>query len=193
MTLVTLLVTIVVFGQTNPVWPIVRPIHISKSYRIDGNSDSPLNLPIVTSDGKVVYRVECHNGNYEDRSVINFSGDFQCVLFSVDGVHRIGWNLLATAEAGEQNSDWLNRGRMVASQLRGECGAIPEYGRIRHFRLRGMRVRFEFRKLYWAPPAGLAKPRLLGFTFVLDISPDRKATSETAEKIPSPRPPPPCG
>jgi len=102
--------------------------------------DTPLVIFIKYRTGLPVYRLEFHNGNYEDSSEIDYSGDFQCALFALQGGTRVSWNLLATDEQAEQKSDCLNRGRMTTRQTWGDCGAKPEYGRIRHFRLRGMRT-----------------------------------------------------
>ena len=186
------LVAIAVCAPASTTWPVIRQIHMSQSYTIRGDSDTPLTAKIATPDGTTVYKLECHNGNHEDESVINFSGDFQCVLYSVEGNRRTSWNLLATDDPDEQRSDFLNRGRMTANQIRGQCGMIPEYGRVRHFRLRGISIRVEFKSLYWRSPSDRKEPQLVGFTFVLDVSPDAGVTSATAEKIGAPWPEPPC-
>ena len=187
-----LLAAITACAPVSSAWPLILPVHISQSYTIRGDSDTPLAATVETAGGVTVYKLVCHNGSYEDTSLINFSGDFHCFLYSVEGNRRTSWNLLATDEPAEQRSDFFNRGRMTANQIWAECGRIPEYGRVRHFRLRGMRIRFEFKDLHWGPATDLKRPRLVGFTFVLDVSPDADATSATAEKIRSAWPGPPC-
>lgn len=186
------LAAIAACAPVSAAWPVIRPVHISRSYAPDVDSDNPLTVLLGTPGGALVYKVECHNGNYEDMSFINFSGDFQCVLYSIESGRRTSWNLLASDVPAEQGSDSFNRGRMTANQLREECGTIPEYGRIRHFRLRGMRITFEFKDLQWTSAADLKPPKLVGFIFALDVSPDADARSATAEKIQAPWPGPPC-
>jgi hypothetical protein len=171
---------------------VVQPVHITRSYTIDGDADTPLTALLETLGGVLAYKVECHNGNYEDMSFINFSGDFQCALYSIERDRRTSWNLLASNDPAEQRSDSFNRGRMTANQLSGDCGLIPEYGRVRHFRLRGMRITFEFKDLHWTAAPDVNPPRLVGLTFVLDVSPDADATSPVAEKVHAPWPGPPC-
>lgn len=173
-------------------WPVIRPVHESHTYTVGGSADTPLISFLRTTDDVPAYELECHNGNYEDMSFINSSGDFQCVLFSLDGGRRTSWNLLASDDEAEQRSDSFNRGRMTANQLWSECGQIPEYGRVRHFRLRGMRITFEFKDLHWLSPSATSQHRLRSFTFVLDVSPDANAHSATAQKPESPWPVPPC-
>lgn len=179
-------------GQMSVAWPAIRPLHESRTYVLAADSDTPLKALLRTVSGIPAYQLECHNGNYDDMSFINFSGDFQCVLFSLDGDHRTSWNLLASDDPSEQGSDSFNRGRMTSNQVRGECGEIPDYGRVRRFRLRGMRITFEFKNLQWTAPAEPSKARLSAFTFVLDISPEPGATSATAEKPQAPWPGAPC-
>ena len=173
-------------------WPVIRPAHESHTYSAGGTADTPLIIFIRTTGDVSVYKLECHNGNYEDMSFINFSGDFQCVLFSLDGDHRTSWNLLASDDEAEQRSDYFNRGRMTSNQIWSECGQIPEYGRVRHFNLRGMRITFEFKDLQWKSPSIARQHRLSSFTFVVDVSPDGSANSATAQKPDSPWPGPPC-
>jgi hypothetical protein len=179
-------------APTSAAWPVIRPVHISRTYTPAADSDTPLTVRLESPGGAMVYKLECHNGNYEEMSFINFSGDFQCALYSVGGGRRTSWNLLASDVPAEQGSDSLNRGRMTANQVWGDCGAIPEYGRIRHFRLRGMRITFEFNDLRWASAASPKIPKLAAFTFILDASPDASATSAAAEEIRAPWPGPPC-
>ncbi len=151
-----------------------------------------MTMILRTPGGASVYKFECHNGSYEDMTFINFSGDFQCALSSFEGNRRTSWNLLASDDRNEQTSDSFNRARMASNQIWRDCGLIPEYGRVRHFRLRGMRITFEFKDLQWAPSTTALRSRLTGFTFVLDVAADANATSATAEKVETPWPGPPC-
>src|SRR5581483_10813197 len=104
---------------------------------LDGR-DTPFDLTIRDQEGQPTYKLECHNGNYETQTTMNFSGDFQCGLFALKNGKRASWNLLAGTSPAAQHSYCLNRARMTASELRGTWGARPEYGRLRHFELRDM-------------------------------------------------------
>jgi len=170
-------------AQTHP-WPLVQPLDEHRAFMLSDNpnSDAPVTLFVRDLHGNPVYKVECHNGNYEDSSEINFSGDFQCALFALSRGVRTSWNLLATNEPQEQGSDWLNRGRMTSGQLWGACGADPEYGTIRHFRLRGMAITIEFMKLRWLPPTDNYH-RLGGFDVGFSITNDPSALNPTAQTV----------
>jgi hypothetical protein len=49
------------------------------------------------------------------------------------------YSTLLTEDA-KQSRDWESRGRFFASELRGPCAEIPEFGATRDFRLRGMDI-----------------------------------------------------
>lgn len=174
-----------------PHWPAIQPVRASATFTnlaVD-SVDTPVSMEIADAAGHPAYRVECHNGYYDDEHTIDYSGDFQCGLFAARGDTVA--NLLPTATRDEESSDWFNRGRMLASQLAGRCASYPEYGAIRHFRVRGMRLTFEFRKLAWAPSTG-AQPRLNGFTVDLSADPDPSAHTRQAAIVRVVKPPASC-
>ena len=71
-------------------WPVIRPLEEKRVFINPGqnNADTPFVAFIKASDGVPTYKLECHNGNYEDESEMNFSGDFQCALFAVGRGHN---------------------------------------------------------------------------------------------------------
>ena len=118
---VMLIVSAIVFGQSKTPWPEVHSL--AREWRIPDvsgtGSDTPALDYIRDVNGKPLYKLECHNGNYSDQSEMNFSGKFQCALFALGDGKTDSWNLLA--DRTEQDSDWGNRGRMLSEQLRGSC------------------------------------------------------------------------
>src|SRR5579871_504457 len=174
-------------------WPGIEPAQESRTFSEFENSDTPLTLLVRNSAGHPIYKLECHNGNYEGSSEINFSRDFQCALFALSGGTRTSWNLLASSQKPEQNSDWLNRGRMTANQIWGPCGADADYGRIRRFRLRGMTITFRFENLRWFPATDSdQRHRLEKFTFRVAVVPDKSAQTPDAEPVGSEPPASAC-
>ena len=175
-------------------WPTIQQTEGKQTYLRPGKegTDTPFLLLLKSTEGVPLYKLECHNGNYEDSSEINFSGDFQCVLFAIKDDTRTSWNLLATGESTEQETDWLNRGRMTANQLWGQCGTFTEFGRIRHFKLRGILLTFEFTDLRWSPIANRRQPQLEKFTFKVSAVPDKSAQSAIAESVDVSAPPSSC-
>lgn len=177
-------------------WPAIRPLHEVHTFRtpVNSNADTPFLAFIRSTKGVPVYKVECHNGNYDNESEIDFSGDFQCALFALwKGSEIASWNLLAANTKNELSSDWWNRGRMHSAQLRGVCLAYPEYSTDRHFKLRGMLVTLRFSDTKWSTGKDShVNPILVGFTFGLDVVPDRAAQSSRAELPAGPKPPGSC-
>lgn len=176
-------------------WPIVRPLEEERVFVKPerDNSDMPFVTFIKDSEGASVYKLECHNGNYEDESELNFSGDFQCVLFSVKEGSLSSANLLASDTKSELSTDWWNRGRMRAVQLRGECARYPEYNADRTFKLRGMLLRLHFVNVKWGENRFRSgEPELVGFTFIVKVVLDRSARTSRAELPKSLKPPSAC-
>ncbi len=176
-------------------WPAIRPLEEKKVFINPGqnNADTPFAAFIKDSDGVPVYKLECHNGNYEDESEMNFSGDFQCGLFAVKGTTRTSGNLLAADTKNELSTDWWNRGRMRAAELRGECLKYPEYSTDRRFRLRGMLLTLRFADVKWSSRKDQkGEPVLAGFAFLVKVVPDESAQSSRAELPDGPKPPSAC-
>jgi hypothetical protein len=177
-----------------PSWPVPQSVHETHTFAGLANGlDTPVSLFIKDSVGLPIYKLVCHSGNYDDDSEYNFSGTFQCALFAVRGEKPTSGNLLAADTKDEKSTDWWNRGRMRAAQLIGECLAFPEYGTIRHFKLRGMVIVFQFENLEWSkPPDHQSDPIISKFTFKLDVAPAKSARSSVAEVPKGPKPPSSC-
>jgi len=174
-------------------WPTIQAVSDEHSFALnEQGGDTPFALVIKDKAGEAVYKLECHNGDYEGRSPINFSGDFQCALFGLKRGVRDSGNLLATDTPAEQGSDWMNRGRMLATQLWDGCAGYAEYGSVRHFRLRSMLITFQFKNLKWLSFERYNRPRLQAFKFGISVVPDDEVSTAFAEPVPGERPPPEC-
>jgi hypothetical protein len=166
-------------------WPPVLPVHRVLTFIHPGQNgrDTPALVLVPRQEGGTVYKLECHNGNYDDQREMTFSGDFQCALYALQGGRVSSGNLLADSTH--------DRGRMLSAQLSDRCGAYPEFGLVRHFRVRGMRVTLEFGDLKWS--ASNETEGLDQFTVDLTVEPDLSALAETSETAAAPRPPTGCG
>lgn len=176
-------------------WPIIRPLEKKQVFIDPGqnNADTPFAAFIKSNDGVPVYKLECHKGNYDDESEMTFSGDFQCALFAIKGRTLTSGDLLAANTKDELSTDWWNRGRMRAAQLRGECLKYPEYSTDRRFKLRGMLLTLRFADVKWGPRKDQqGEPLLAGFTFLLKVVPDESAQGSRAELPAGPKPPSAC-
>jgi hypothetical protein len=166
-------------------WPPVVPVHrvFTFIHPGQGRRDTPVLVFVPRTEGGTVYKLECHNGNYDDQREMTFSGDFQCALYALEGGRVSSGNLLADSTH--------DRGRMLSVQLSDRCGAYPEFGLVRHFRVRGMRVTLEFGGLQWS--TSNEDEGLDQFTVDLSVEPDLSAVTETSETAAAPRPPIGCG
>lgn len=175
-------------GQSKQTWPKVQPFSHEWHILDASKADTPVLAYIRDVAGQPAYKLECHSGLYEDESKINFSGTYQCALFAFKDGHRASWNLLA--DRNHRDTDWNNRGRMMAQQLEESCGDTPGYGTHRVFMLRGMRLELVFKDLKWESASGTqaGERQLNSFTFVATAQPDSKAWSPQA--APTKTPPP---
>jgi len=174
-------------------WPSVRRLEERRLILSQQNADTPFLAVLKDSGGVAAYKLECHNGEYQGESEMNFSGDFQCALFELRGGSVASGNLLATNTLNELSTDWWNRGRMRSAQLRGACLNYPEYSTLRHFQLRGMLITFSFSEVRWSHATDRRNnPLIVSFMFTASVIPDRAAESARAARAVGPEPPASC-
>lgn len=178
------------YAQNDQSWPRVQSF--AKEWHIPDaaitGADTPVLAYIRDVKGVPIYKLECHSGDYDNGTEINFSGTFQCALFAWKGGRNASWNLLA--DRNHQDSDWDNRGRMLAQQLNATCGGWAEYGTHRTFQLRGMDINFVFKNLQWKPSGG--REALGTFTFAVQVRNDPKSITPQADVVKVSQPPSSC-
>jgi hypothetical protein len=165
-------------------WPEIadtsKTVHVS-------SADSPqagLELVVTGVDGKALYSIKCHSGNYGDDP--GYSGLMQCYLISLYSKESVG-NLLT--ETYGQVSDWTNRGRFLDNHLVSPCSEYPEWGRTRHFRLRHMEITLEMSDLQFAEKSSAVGPILKSYSLTVSARRSPGATSAIAERTETPQPP----
>jgi hypothetical protein len=176
-------------------WPPIQPLEERHVFsNIGENNADTLFIAFIKDIGGIpIYKLECHSGNYEDESEINWSGDFQCALFAIRGRVPESGNLLASNTKNERSTDWWNRGRMRSAQLRGQCLLYPNYSTDRQFRLRGMLITLRFTDIQWsARKDEKNEPLLSKFEFTVSVMPEEAARSASAERGIGPQPPAFC-
>jgi hypothetical protein len=129
--------------------------------------------------GTPIYKLQCHSAGYTDDPDFDYSGDFECRLSSI-GVHDKYSTLLT--ENVHQSRDWESRGRFFSTNLRNECANIPEFGAIRNFRFRGMRL-----TLHIIDPVFTEGGKLSALKMTVTIHPDSKARRPIAEIVKIPK------
>jgi hypothetical protein len=129
-----------------PAWPHI--LEVEKIYELDHSKDwIHLRFPIRdAADSATLYSFICVGGSdayldsLSDVTGLNFVGWFGCVL--VEGDESFSESSLL-AEEGDLPY-WHTRGVVRDADLIGKRGEYPEYGRVRHFRLRGLKLTLEF-------------------------------------------------
>jgi hypothetical protein len=176
-------------------WPTIQSLEEKRVVTdlAKEGADTPVVTFIKDVGGVPVYKLECHTGNYDNESEINFSGDFQCALFAFRGTTLTSGDLLAADTKDELSTDWWNRGRVRSAQLQGECLRYPEYSTDRRFKLRGMLVTLRLTDTKWSDLKDKqGNPLLAGFTLNLKVDPDESAHSSRSELVAGPKPPTSC-
>lgn len=148
--------------QSSRPWPVVEPIAVRRHLIFREGKDIPISVKVMNKNGEPEYLIECHTGYYTDnRQGFQYSGAFQCAMFSLSDNRVSSGDLLAANSKNERSTDWWNRGRLLSWQLSGECLRFPEYSTSRHFKLRGMLVTISFSDPEWAAQTDNEGNRLL--------------------------------
>ncbi len=185
-------------------WPRITPVH--KSFYLPDAWRASVALVIKGVDGVPLYRLQCY-GERAKRSPSDlqlhpdalYVGEFDCHLYSLSS--PAAWDTLLT-DITLPGGEAYSRAAVGATELVGACGNYPEYGLVRHFRLRGMMITFMYSDVRakeeltsrGAPyPPGTPRvdlPELTSFRFTVDIARDPTAVSTIAEPVPFASPPP---
>jgi len=121
------------------VWPLIKPL--DTHVRIDLTAGlSDIRVPIRSINGETIYWLRCLGGSTEQLDTLgehdgeNYVAPLACVLVE----RPDGW--LGSLLSEDESAIWYSRGQFHGPELVGDCGRYPEFGLIRHFRLRGMQL-----------------------------------------------------
>ena len=118
-------------------WPKMK--EFDDSFVVDTREEGTEFIkPLCDVNGTVRYVFLCRAGTdgYLDKHShdITFVGPLFCRLS--EGAKEVEFSLLAE----DDSAPWHSRGQYDFRSLLGDCGKYPEYGRVRHFRLRGFEL-----------------------------------------------------
>lgn len=143
------------------------------------NKAKEAKIVINSSNDKPLYLLECYLGPHEDRN-FDYSGDFECRLTSLYSQET--YSTLLT-DNPKQSRDWESRGRFLKEQLIGKCADYPEYGKIRVFRLRKMKIQMILDNINFVKDTVRGELKIEGLDFNLTIDNDPTALSRIAEPV----------
>lgn len=145
-------------------WISVKPV--TKTVYIADASTADFVLPIRSATGHVTYTLVCYGPKSQPKANdFVYDGDFECRLTEASKM-KSHYSTLLTDDPN-QTRDWQSRGRFFGSELAGQCGEIPQFGRKRDFLLRGMRI-----SLRIVDPTFTRKQELQSFTFSVSVQND---------------------
>jgi hypothetical protein len=154
------------------------PASITKAFDVSDVGKADISLQIRARDGRALYTLQCHSAGYEGDSSFDYSGDFECRLISAEG--RNTYSTLLTEDL-DQSRDWESRGRFFAASLKGECANVPEFGAVRNFQLRGMRLTLRI-----SDPT-FKGDKLHSLKLTVAVAPDPNAYRAIANIVPFPK------
>ena len=125
-----------------PQWPVIQEFEVRMGFA-RSNERIDLIIPFTDRSGRVWYRLDCRGGSdaHLDRisalpGAVNYVGPLMCSLSL--GAEETGASLLG--EETDSGGPWHTRGQFAWKHFEGACATYPEYGRVRHFRLRGFEL-----------------------------------------------------
>jgi hypothetical protein len=126
-----------------PPWPVMA--NFSAKVGIETSAEHIFfEFPLKDVHGRTQYTFVCVGGSTEyldklgDESNVNYVGPLSCRL--VEGDKDAEKNE-ASLLSEDDSAYWFSRGQIHDFQdLVGACGKYPEYGALRHFRLRGFEL-----------------------------------------------------
>ena len=165
-------------------WPKILPMNKTVQFIAGKNTSS--KIKIMGKNEKPLYLLESYINAWEfDSNDFNYSGDFECRLTSLQGDNN-GYPTLLTNNPNPAR-DWDSRGRFLLEDILGRRADYPEYGRLRHFRLRGMVLTLFIKNIevsqgsqFKNGPGNLGKIKKLELE--ITVTPDSTAKLGIAEK-----------
>jgi len=153
-------------------WPKMK--EFQDSFVVDTRAEKiDFVRPLYDIDGTIRYLFVCRGGTDEYLGHLenNYVGPFGCRLS--EGNKDVEESLLAEDDV----APWHTRGQYTYEALLGDCGKYAEYGRLRHFRLRGFEL-----TLSVTEPTTNDLNQLVSFRMNVSLKRDETITSKQAER-----------
>lgn len=161
-------------------WPLVKPIH--EQYEFNDVRSARLSLVIHGLDGSPLYRFHCSGMKALEAEDADSWADFSCHLHSLQARDELESLLI---DDRSRPREATSRGEIWSQDLQGGCADYPDWGRVRTFRLRGMRLTFVLSHMKFAEdpadPLSRGRELLRSFSFEVSVVPDQKAATAAAE------------
>jgi hypothetical protein len=126
---------------TDAAWPKLKDFD-DEFLAYSGGKPVEYIRPLKDLNGNTKYLLVCRGGSTEytdtlsDKLNINYVSPLTCILNNGDNETE------ASLLAEDGSPPWHTRGQYHLNDLVGACANYPEYGLLRHFRLRGFELTF---------------------------------------------------
>jgi len=158
---------------TDSTWPKMK--EFDDSFVVDTKAEgTEFVKSLCDLTGTVRYVFVCRGGTDEyldKRTDITYVGPLGCRLS--EGNKEVETSLLSE----DDGAPWHSRGQYVYESLLGDCGKYPEYGRVRHFRLRGFELTLTVADLVTND-----RNQIVSFGMKVALRRDDRITSRQAEQ-----------
>jgi hypothetical protein len=170
-------------------WPSVTPLKRTFHF-IDGKLIES-KLTITGKDNSPLYLLECYLNAFDKKDkTFDYTGAFECRLTPLYDDNYDHKNLLT--DQNPQLRDWHSRGVFKIDEIQCKnvediCIEYPGYGKVRHFRLRGMLLSVEIKSFKIDHDSKttnhLSGDRIKELELEITVTPDPNATSIIAEPV----------
>jgi hypothetical protein len=180
--------TLVLFAAAHQSWPEIKPIN--RTFYFTDVDRASVDFYLRNPQGKPLYWFGCHSADFTGKPIdpyhddeSDYYGMFDCHLHLLKD--KDGYNLLSYSATDHREN--FSRAFISPEELQGRCADYPEWGCIRHIRLRGMRITLEFGEVRLGQDfitTQRPKPKgkiVQSFRLDLRIEPDKGALSAIAE------------
>jgi hypothetical protein len=121
-------------GEPKHIWPMVSPLHSIFSV---SNTNPHVETIVFGGNGEKLYRLSCHNDQFETDADGDFNFLYQCKLFPLNP-KEAALDLFYPTEKWDRSR---TRAAFARGQIAGLCKEHAFYGRDRRFNFRGMVIR----------------------------------------------------
>jgi hypothetical protein len=136
-------------------WPKITPVE--RSYEFSSRASAKVDLPIFGADSQEnLYVLKCRTPESGRDDLIagegDWQGEWQCELWKEKDEEITNDRFDNLLQRDVSDAPWHGRNTFYAPDVTGPCGAIPDFGRERHFVVRGMKITLKLERPHFTHP-----------------------------------------
>lgn len=163
-------------------WPDMREFSVRMGVQLNALR-ADVDLPLYDREGVVRYRLICRGGSEAYLDQVNERNGTAGYLPPLTCILNIGnQETDASLLSEDESAAYYSRGRFALSDLVGACARYPEYGLVRHFRLRGMELELSFSEVTTEAASGRRAEQPVYALLSISVRRDPAARTAKAEQ-----------